>query len=66
MKKIVFMLLAILGMFSCGSNQQTGKKDSLKENDTIILQPSEQEPIRNYQHSSHRSHASHMSHYSSI
>lgn len=62
MKKIVFMLLAILGMFSCGSNQQTGKKDSLKENDTIILQPSEQEPII---HRGHAAHASHCSHYSS-
>lgn len=68
MKKIIIFLFTFIGIVSCSINRHNiVSKDKHIENsaDSLILQPSTQQPIIDrIQHASHSSHASHFSHYS--
>lgn len=69
MKKIIILLFTFIGIVSCSINRHIVSKDKHIENsaDSLILQPSTQQPIIDrIQHASHSSHSSHFSHYSSL
>ena len=63
MKKIIILLFTCLGLLACSIKHNIVSKEKRIEEsaDTLILQPSTQQPIMNRIH-----HASHSSHYSSF
>ena len=71
MKKIVILLFAFWGLITCSTTKNAKEDESISNNvDSLILQPSTQQPIidriQHASHSSHSSHFSHISHYSSL
>lgn len=62
MKTFIIALLAVCGLSSCTPKTTIIQKEKTSQDkDTLVLQPSEQTPIQNYEHCSHRSHYSHYS-----
>lgn len=66
MRKLIFILFAIIGLYSCSNQKSLSNtkitEEQLSNQDSLILKSSDYEPIR---HNGHAAHASHMSHYSS-
>lgn len=65
MKKIIIVLLSLVGLFSCSTSNSKNtliKSKKVEATDSLILNPSDQQPII---HRGHAAHASHYSHYSS-
>ena len=62
MKKFIIFLFTFMGLVTCSTGNFIKVKDEQVVNkDSLILQPSIQEPII---HRGHAAHASHASHYS--
>lgn len=67
MKKIIMVLLSLVSLCYCSTSKNTELKSKKVEvTDSLILNPSDQQPIIHRGHAAHASHASHYSHYSSI
>ena len=66
-RKILISLIAFVSFTACATTKRSEANTAKQshETDSLILTPSEQQPIIHRGHAAHASHASHASHYSS-